>query len=91
VRPEDILQWLQAQPFRPFRITMNSGRAIEVRHPELVRVLRTSLMVFRPTEQADVYERWDMFGLVLIENIAPIDAPAAPAPPDGAGSGVPPG
>ncbi len=82
MRPEDILRWLRVQPFRPFRITTNSGRVIEVRHPELVRVLRTAPMVFRPTEQAEVYEPWDMFGLVLIENIASIEAPG---PPDGAG------
>jgi hypothetical protein len=83
VRPEDSLRWVRAQPFHPFRITMNSGRVIEVRHPEVVRVLRTSLLVFTPTGQADVYEWAEMIGLVLIENIAPIETPAAPAPPAG--------
>jgi hypothetical protein len=83
VRPEDLLQWLRAQPFRPFRITMNSGRVVEVRHPEVVRLMRTSLTVYTPSEEPDVYERAEMFDLVLIESIAPIEAPAAPAPPDG--------
>ena len=39
-----------------FRITMNSGRTFDVRQPEMVRLLRTTLLLFTPTEQADVYE-----------------------------------
>jgi len=77
MRPDDLLFWLRAQPFRPFRMTMNSGRTIEVRHPELVRVLRTSLVYFTPSSQADVFERAEMIGLVLIEHIEAIDATTA--------------
>ena len=80
MRPEDILHWLRAQPFRPFRITMNSGRSYEIRHPEVVRVLRTSIVIFTPTDQEDVFERGDMIGLVLIERIEPIEAPTPAAP-----------
>ena len=77
MRPDDLLFWLRAQPFRPFRMTMNSGRTIDVRHPELLRVLRTSLVYFTPSAQTDVFERVEMIGLVLIEHIEPIDATAA--------------
>ncbi len=75
MRPEDIHFWLKAEPFRPFRIIMNGGRAYEVRHPELVRVMRTSLIFFTPTEQEDVYDRAQMIGLVLIDKIEPIGQP----------------
>jgi hypothetical protein len=80
MRPEDILRWLQARPFQPFRITMNSGRSYDIRHPEFVRLLRTSLVIYTPSEQEGVFERGEMIGLVLIERIEPIEAPAAPAP-----------
>ena len=72
MRPEEILTWLRATPFVPFRILMSSGRTYEVRHPELVRLLRSSLMLFTPSGQPDVYDRAEMLGLVLIERIEPV-------------------
>jgi hypothetical protein len=72
-------------PFAPFRILINSGRTYDVRHPELVRVLRSSLMLFTPSEEPDVYDRAEMLGLVLIERIEPI-ATGASATGDGAAS-----
>jgi hypothetical protein len=77
MRPDDILFSVRARPFRPFRIRMNSGQAYDVRHPELVRVMLGSLLLFTPTDQPDVYERAQILGLTLIEKIEPIDAPAA--------------
>ena len=76
MRPEDVLFWLRAQPFYPFRITMNSGKTYDIRHPELVRLMRTSLVIFTPSDQPDVFDGAQMIGLVLIDHIAPIDAPA---------------
>jgi len=32
-----FLATCKAQPFRPFRIRMNSGRTFDIRHPEMVR------------------------------------------------------
>ena len=74
MRAEDMLFWLRAQPFVPFRIVMNSGRTYEVRHPELLRVMRTSLVIFTPADQPEVFDRAEMIGLVLIDHIEPIDA-----------------
>jgi hypothetical protein len=64
---------------------MNSGRSYEVRHPEMVRLMRTSLLVFTPTEQPDLQGRAEMVGLVLIERIEPLaaTAPAPEAAPEG--------
>jgi hypothetical protein len=73
VRPEDLLFWLRAQPFQPFRITTNSGRTYDVHHSELVRLMRTSLVYFTPSAEPDVFDRGEMIGLVLIDHIAPID------------------
>ncbi len=74
MRPEDVLFWLQAQPFQPFRVTLNSGRSFEVRHPELVRLMRTSLLHFTPSNQEGVFDRAETIGLVLVERIEPLDA-----------------
>ena len=52
MRPEDVLPWLQATPFVPFRLTMNSGQTFEVRHPELIRLMRTSLIVTHQLPEA---------------------------------------
>lgn len=79
MRPEDILFWLRAQPFRPFRLTTNSGRTYDVRHSELVRLLRTSLLYFTPAEQDGVFDRAEMIGLVLIDHIEAIETTATTA------------
>ncbi len=77
MRPEDLLFWLRAQPFRPFRIVMVGGKTYEVRHPEFVRLMRSSLVHFTPSDQPEIYERGDMLGLVLIERIEPCEATTA--------------
>jgi hypothetical protein len=76
VRPEDILFWLQAQPFRPFRLTTVGGRSFEVRHPELLRLLRSSVIYFTPSEIQGVADRAEMIGLLLIEHVEPLDPSA---------------
>jgi hypothetical protein len=77
MRPEDLLLGLNAQPFQPFRLYMHNGRTLDVRHPELVQLTRTSLLYFTPAaDPPDVAERAEMIGLVLIDHVAPIDTPA---------------
>lgn len=78
MRPNDLLFWINAQPFVPFRIVLNSGRTYDIRHPELVRVMLTSVLVFTPTNQEGIYDRAEMLGRVLIDHIEPI-GPAAPS------------
>jgi hypothetical protein len=76
MRTEDILEYLRAVPFRPFRIIMNSGKAYDVRHPEWIKVGRTSLLYFYTTEPDGAYERYDTVSLLLIPHIEHIDQPA---------------
>ncbi len=38
---------LKKQPFQPFRVVMSSGQTYEVRHPEMVALTRTDLLVGR--------------------------------------------
>ncbi len=69
MRPDDVFQYTRAEPFRPFRMVMNSGRAYEVFHPEMVRVARTSVVVFFADRPEDPVERFELVSLVLIGRI----------------------
>ena len=77
MRPEDILYWLRAAPFQPFRIVLNSGRSYDIRHPEMVKLMRTTMVIFSyQGESSEVAERAEMIGLVLVERIEPLPAPS---------------
>jgi hypothetical protein len=74
MRPNDLLTWLRAVPFVPFRIRLNSGRTFEIRHPEMLRVGRSSLNVYSFSgEPADPYERMEMVSLLLVEAVEPLE------------------
>jgi hypothetical protein len=76
--PQEVLNYLHAQPFRPFRIRMNSGRTLEIRHPEMVRVGRRDLLIFSfVSDSPDVYDRWENVSLLLIESLSPLEASVA--------------
>lgn len=68
---KDILNYLHTQPFRPFIIRMAGGRTYEIRHPEMVRVGKNSLIVFTfISDEPEIYDRWETVSLMLIESIA---------------------
>ena len=75
---EELFEFVDAEPFRPFRIQMVSGRKFDVRHPEMVRIGMNAVVVFYFSDEIDrVYERFHMLGLQLIESIEPLDMPVA--------------
>lgn len=70
----EVLTYLRATPFRPFQIRMVSGRKIDIRHPEMVRVGARDLIVFTFVgDTPDVYDDWDSYSLVLIESISHLE------------------
>jgi hypothetical protein len=76
MRPDDLLTWTRANPFVPFRMRLNSGRMFEIRHPEMLRVGRSTVNIYTfAGEPADPYERMDMVSLVLIESIEAVEHP----------------
>jgi hypothetical protein len=78
VPARDILGYLHAEPFRPFRIRMTSGRTFDIRHPEMVRVGRSSLIIFSyVSDDPEVFDRWETVSLMLIESVTHQEAPAA--------------
>ena len=74
--PNDLVAWLRAAPFQPFRIHLKSGRTYEIRHPEMLRVGLSSMNVYSfAGEPSDPYERMEMVSLLLVERIEPVEAP----------------
>ena len=79
--PQEILAYVRAAPFRPFRIRMNSGRTFDIRHPEMIRLTRSAAVIFTSvSDTPDVYDHWEFVSLLLIESITHLDAPVAGQP-----------
>ena len=75
MRLVDLVSFTQATPFTPFRIQMNSGKTFDVRHPEMIKVGRsTSLLITYSGEGATAYERFDIVSHVLMESVGAIEA-----------------
>ncbi len=79
MRPETLLAYIQAKPFRPFRIVLNSGRTYEVRHPEMVRVGRDSFVFYLADTPDAPYDHFETVGLLLVERLE--HAESLPSPP----------
>jgi hypothetical protein len=79
IAPQDLLTCLKAQPFRPFRIHLASGETLDVRHPEMARVGRNSLILFTfVSDNSELFDRWDTISLMLMERISLDDATVPP-------------
>ena len=72
--------YVHAEPFRPFRITLNGGRTFDIRHPEMVQLGRSTMTLF--THLSDdpeaANERQIEVSLLLTESVEPLDAAARP-------------
>jgi hypothetical protein len=76
--PREVLNYVQANPFRPFRIRMNSGRTFDIRDPEMVRVGARDVLIFTLVSDApEVYDRWENLSLLQIESLSPLEASVA--------------
>ncbi len=73
--PKEMISIIFAEPFRPFRINMASGKSYEIRHPEVVQMGRSNLTIFTPLlDEDEGGELWKKISLMLIESIEPLDA-----------------
>jgi hypothetical protein len=79
ITPQRLNNYVVAEPFRPFRISMASGQALEIRHPEMIAVMRSSAIIHftlsDDLEQAKEGQR--EVSLLLMESVEPIDVAAA--------------
>lgn len=61
---------LKAQPFRPFRITLSSGRSFDIKHPEMAWLTRTALFVGHGNPASEDPPEYDaMCSLLHITNV----------------------
>jgi hypothetical protein len=84
MRPETVLSYVRAQPFRSFRIVLNSGKVYDVHHPEFIEVGRDVCIYYHRPRPLAPLERWEPVSQLLIKNVQRIDVPA---PSDGQGNG----
>ncbi len=78
--PRVVLDFVTAEPFRPFLMYMASGRTFEVGHPEMIRVGRSSVTVYqKPEGESTSPERWQEVSLMLLESIEPQAIPSRQA------------
>jgi len=79
ITPNDLLSYVKAKPFRPFRIHMASGETFDVRHPEMARVGRNSLMLFTFVgETPELFDRWETISLMLMERVSQMESTVPP-------------
>ena len=77
---EDLFLFARRQPFKPFRLTLSTGKVLEVRHPELIMVGRRSAGVgvaSRPN--STVYDHLiqvDLIHIVTAEEVPEQNAPS---------------
>lgn len=70
-----ILDAIHGQPFVPFKIHLSDGRSYDIRHPELIKVGRSYVMVFYPTaKNFEIIDRDDTLSLLHITGLQPIEA-----------------
>jgi hypothetical protein len=50
---QELREWVDANPFEPFRIVMTDGRAFEITHPNMLWPGRHSAMVGLPDDPAE--------------------------------------
>ena len=88
MRAEELMELLRTQPFVPLRIHLTDGQTYDIRHPDLVLVLRQRVDIgLQPDPGTGVLERVAHCSLLHIARVEelPLATPAGTAP---AGSGA---
>ena len=77
-----LVNYVGAEPFRPFRIKMTSGETFDIRHPEMIAIGKTTAHVFTwmSEDYDDPKEREREISILLIESIEPLQGAATRDP-----------
>jgi hypothetical protein len=74
IHPRILIDIISDEPFRPFRLHTASGRVFEVRHPEMIKVGKSTATVYQPADgQEDAPHRWQEVSLMLVESVERVD------------------
>lgn len=75
VTKQTIQGYVKAEPFRPFRLHLVSGRTFDIRHPEMIKVLQTTLLVFKAARDSqELTDEWETVSMMFIESISHFEA-----------------
>jgi hypothetical protein len=77
VTPETIQEHLRRQPFQPFRVFLSDGSAHDVRHPEMVLVMRREVIIAVPQQDQELPEHAVYCDPLHITRIEPINGKGA--------------
>lgn len=71
---QDLLDWIEANPFSPFRIFLTNGISYDVHAPHQIWPGKQSVLLgFPSSTDPRVYEKHMTVGLLHIANIEPIE------------------
>jgi len=73
MRPDDIRAHLRRQPFHPIRVYISDGSKYDVRHPELMLVTRTEVVIAIDPGDDRIPERKVFCDPVHITRIEPVN------------------
>jgi len=76
MRADEIRAHLRKQPFRPIRVFISDGSYYDVRHPELMLVTRTEVVIAMDAGDDQIPERSAYCDPVHITRIEPINGAA---------------
>ena len=65
-------EMLGRRPFQPVKLTMSSGQAYEVRHPEMAMLTRTSILVGVDVADDGVPAEFKILSLLHVTAIEPL-------------------
>ena len=70
-----IVNYITAEPFRPFRINMASGKAYDIRHPEMIAVGKSTVHVFTSMsdDEEEARQKDQELSVILIESVEPLE------------------
>jgi hypothetical protein len=68
---------LTRRPFQPVRLTLSSGQAFEIRHPEMAMLTRTSILIGTDIDEEGVPQEFKIVSLLHVTSIEPLSNQAA--------------
>jgi hypothetical protein len=69
MRPNEIEKHRRKTPFQPFRLILSNGQSYEVRHPEMIFVSRTNVIIATAIGEDNIVEDTIFCDPIHVSNI----------------------
>jgi hypothetical protein len=70
-------EMLNRRPFQPVKLTLSSGQAFEIRHPEMAMLTRTSLLIGTDVAEDGIPAEFKIVSLLHVASMEPLSSQAA--------------